>query len=588
MQVELSDGEYATLAAMNGLLGSQEVDISIDDVFRLISKQHGRGVRVLNYHEGPLWVKISPDATKEKSRLEIIMTQDTPSLRGDDRENIVSEKQYVTSNLSKAFMLPITSRIYKLDLSNIPCHVFSSVNVSVEYGPNTQVPFPHGNTIMLTSIGSIGQQNNWPVDVCVERCFLSGAFVSSLQKTVCLSVLRLWDCGVLDEIQLPELNYMHKLSLRLFHPLSENIARIDFSLFRMLKSLVFCNDMRVVSMLKGYKDVQPGSGMLQHAAQGLDKYRIEFNDGVPHEMKRVRVHLAYEDMCSKSLNKILRFFKIDKLFVETSPPEHTHLYVPFNGDVYMASAVPLTCAEYVKSEMAITIGDETCNFLKQCPPEFLRIRNLINDDIPFDRTHAALCQISKIAQRAKILLVVLGRTASVLAGALPCNPLFGMTDYFSELHPYTLSYVTEAKHTAAWAFSCGPLTSPVLGPVAAPPGYARLFVSTLDTKWSEPNLCAASEEKKVFLGRASISRKNLLAQQRGWDSNFVSHEFFVLFINPNYRVDIPSAYSAKLNAAHATFPIPVNYPESNQSWWYRWVGTPKLELKSVPPKPSNG
>lgn len=588
MQVETSVGEHTTLAGMNGLLGSQEVDISIDDVFRLISRQNGRSVRVLNFQDGPLWVKISPDATKEKSRIEILMTQDTPGLRGDDREKIVSEKQYVDSNLSKAFMLPITSRIYKLDLSGIPCHTFSSVSISVEYGPNTQVPFPHGNTIMLTSLGSVGQQNNWPVELSVERCFLTSAFVRSLQNTVCLTALRLWECGVLDEIDLPELNYMRKLSLRLFHPLNDNIAHIDFSRFRMLKSLVLYNDMRVVSMLGGYNDTQPGSGMLQHAAQGLDKYRIEFNDGVPHEMKRVRVHLTYEDLQPSSLSKILGFFKIEKLFVDASPPEHTHLYVPCNGDVYMASAVPLTCAEYVKNEMQITVGDGTCKFLKQCPPEFLRIRNLINDDIPFDRTHAALCRLSKIAQQAKVLLVVLGRTASVLTGALPCNPLFGMNDYFAELHPYTLSYVTEAKYTAAWAFACGPLSSPVLGPVAAPPGYARFFVSTLDKKWNEPTLCAASGDKKVFLGRTSISRKNLVAHQRGWDANFVPHEFFVLFVNLNYNVDVPSAYNPKCVAAHATFPIPVNYDESSQSWWEWWSGTQKLNLKCTPPKSPNG
>lgn len=562
MEEVLDDDETACLAEFQRVLrGEEEIwdptaMARIDSMFALIDVHRGRRVQKMEFEDGPLRVRV------DGARLDIVLGQHTPEMRGEDRDLLVEPARYAPSPLASQFCVPATSRVFMLDLSRIPVDAFSEVHVSTDYG-GTQAPFPHGNIMLLTRIGQVSTQPDTAVRVYADRCILARGFVSGLERTRYLTTLRLWDCLTLAQVAFPRMDYMHHLHLRLAHPLGGRVAEIDFSRFPVLRALDFAPDARVISLVPGYRDETPASGMLRYEPQGLGKYALAFDNlRTPHHMESVRLHLSFEDLQATALASVLAFHRLERLYLEVAPPAETHLHVDADGDVLMASISPTTCAQFVLSQVRVTPGDGTPNFLERFPLPFLRAQPLIRDGIPFDRTVPAFVELMSISNCAQVRLVALGRTASVLTGALPGHP-----DLFRDRPPRALSaMLAGAKHLAALSLTAGPLSDPRSTAVAPPDTFARYFACTRDPQWADVRMRGPGDPNRTFLGRIDVRRADMADDRRGWDAAFAPHGFFVLLAHKEHQVNMPSVCKERFDRTEAAFPVQSSYCDISGLW----------------------
>jgi hypothetical protein len=552
MQEVLDDQEEECLQRMQQTLRGDErvwdpcAMARIDEIFKLIRVHEGRCVSTLDYRDGPLRVQISGP------NLDIVLHQTSPELRGDDRELLVQPERYAPDTLSESFRLTKTSCVFMLDLQNVPRDAFDHVRVAVEYGQDTQLPFPHGNVFVLTQIGQLSTRADRAVQISVERCMLSSGFVRSLERTRYLTKLRLWNCGTLRKVTFPPMGYLHHLDMRLFHPFGGPIAEINFSEFPVLRALDWAMDARVISKVATYNDAAPGSGMLKYETQGVDKYTIVFDNlRQTHNMTRVRLHLAFEDLAPGALGLVLGFERLEKLFVEAAPPAQTHPHVGDDGDVLMATANPVVCTAYVMEQMRISTAERTPSFLERYPLEFLRAQPLAQEGIPYDRTVPAFERIVALANEAHTRMVALGRTASVLTGALGGHP-----GLFRAPPPRTLAQMMAGnKHIAGLALTCGPLADPRACELALTDAFARHYVCTEDPLWKDAKMRGPSDPNRTFLGRLDVQRKDLEDAHPAWDALLAPRGFFVLFTHREYLVNIPSASKEQLKRELADFTV---------------------------------
>ena len=569
MEEVLTDEESGCLADFQRVLrGGEEMwdptaMARIDSMFALIDVHRQRRVQKMEFEDGPLRVRV------DGARLDITLGQHTPEMRGDDRELLVEPARYAPSPLAPQFCLPATSRVFALDLSRVPVDAFSEVRVATDYG-GTQAPFPHGNIILLTRIGQVSTQPDTAVRVHAERCIVARGFVRDLERTRYLTTLRLWDCLTLAPVEFPRMDYMHHLHLRLAHPLGGRVASIDFSRFPVLRTLDFAPDARVISLVPGFRDEAPASGMLRYEPQGLAKYALAFDNlRTPHHMESVRLHLSFEDLQAAALASVLAFHRLERLYIEVAPPADTHLHVEADGDVLMASISPATCAQFVLNQVRITAGEDRTGFLERFPLPFLRAQPLIRDGIPFDRTVPAFVELVSISNGAQVRLLALGRTASVLTGALPSHP-----DLFRERPPRALSaMLAGARHLAALSLTAGPLSDPRSAAVAPPDTFARYFACTRDAQWADARMRGPGDPNRTFLGRIDVRRADMADDRRGWDAAFVPHGFFVLLAHKEYQVNMPSACRERFDRTEAAFPVQASYCDVSwlpNVWPFTW------------------
>lgn len=575
MQEVLDDQEEECLQRMQHTLRGEESTwdplamARLDEIFKLISVHDGRRIHTLDYHDGPLHVQISG------AKLDIVLRQTSPELRGADRELLVQEDRYAPDTLSEQFRLPKTSCVFMLDLRNIPTDAFEHVRVAVEYGAGTQLPFPHGNVFVLTHIGQVSTRHDREVQISAERCLLSNNFVRSLARTRYLTKLRLWNCGTLRKVTFPPMGYLHHLDLRLFHPFGGEIAEINFAELPVLRALDWAMDMRVISKLPSYTDAAPGSGMLKYEPQGTDRFTVIFDNlRHTHNMGRVRLHLAFDDLAPAALDVLLGFGRLEKLFVEVAPPAQTHLHVGDDGDVVLTTINPVVCTAYVMEQMRISPCETTPSFLDRFPLEFLRAQPLVQEGIPYDRTAPAFERIVALANAAHTRMITLGRTASVLTGALA-----GHGSLFRAPPPRTPAQMMSGnKHVAALALTCGPLADPRACELMMPDTFSRSYACTEDPLWKDAKMRGPSDPNRTFLGRLDVHRKDLEDAHPLWDGALTPRGFFVLFTHREYLVNIPSACKEQLKREHADFTVqaPSSYCGVNgfrllNFWPLNWI-----------------
>ena len=560
MEEVLDDEEGSALAEFQRVLRGREETWDpctmsrIDSIFGLFNVQRGQRILHAEYEEGPLRVRV------DGSRLEINLGQHAPEMRGNDLELLVAPDRYPPSPLAPEFCRLATSRVFTLDLSNIPIDAFSDVHITTEYN-SKQIPFPHGNILLLTRIGQVSTRADTAIRINVERCLVSRGFVSSLERTRYITTLRLWKCLTLARVEFPRMGYLRNLHLRLASPFDHPIAKINFSQFPLLSALNFAMDMRVVALSPEHRTPEPAGGMLRYASQGLERYEIGFERlGPDHKLESVRVHLAFEDLLATALGGLLAFSMFERLFLEVAPPAQTHVHVDDDGDVFMTSANPTTCAESILAPPR----EPSESFLDRCPRAFLRVQSLIRDGIPFDRTVPAFVELMCISSTANVRLVTLGRTASVLTGALPAHP-----DLFQSGPPRALAgMMAGAKGLAALCLSAGPLSDPRAVSVTPPDTFERFFASTQHDKWPGVLMAGPADANRSYVARVDVRRADMLDDLCEWDAEFVPHGFFVFLARKDCHVNRPSACEAKFDSALADLPVYRIYRNSSGGRWF--------------------
>lgn len=475
---------------------------------------HDRGLSVPE-HVG----KIGPiHVTIHEGSLTIEMTQDTPELRGDDREEITEAMNYPDDCVGREYRLPGTSRVFLLDLSRIPPNVFNRIHIETSY-KNTEVPFPHGNIIVLTAIGNLG---NSVVRLSAKNCFITKRFVSDLSATRNLMELDLDTCGVLETVTFARFHSLHSLKLNLFHPLGGKIAHIAFHEIPVLNEFHVDTTSRVVMRNLAATDAVPNVGSVAYEWQSSSKYSVEFDTPrILHRMQRVFLSLSGMDIGEESVFKWLGFYRIEKLFVEVDMPSEAPIFVPGQNDVAMTSLnLPLF------ARMCVDCAPENIRmFIAKHGVAMLRAQPIMGTHVPCHEGYQVLCALIRATDTKKILHLAFGRTAAVLLGVYPSNPR-----YFLQDPDRTLARALPQNPSfAAITVNVGVLSNPLGYREPAPGNLERFFMTSRSDKWLEPLFMASRTTTEAFERAVTITARSLQFPAYAWDNGLQSHFLYVFY-----------------------------------------------------------
>jgi hypothetical protein len=475
---------------------------------------HDRGLSVPEHvgRIGPIHVTI------HEGSLTIEMTQDTPELRGDDREEITEAMNYPDDCVGREYRLPGTSRAFLLDLSRIPPNVFNRIHILTTY-KNTDVPFPHGNIVVLTAIGNVG---NTAVSLTAKNCFVTNRFVSDLSATRNLMELDLDRCGVLETITFAQFHSLHSLKLNLFHPMGRKIAHVAFDTIPVLEEFHLDTTSRVVRRNLASTDAVPNVGSVAFEWQHSAKYTVEF--GTPrilHRMQRVFLSLSGSDIAEESIFKWLGFHRVEKLFLEVDMPSEAPIFVPGHNDVAMTSLnLPLfarMCIEYAPENIR--------TFIAKHGVAMLRAQPIMGTHVPCHEGYQSLCALIRATDAKKILHLAFGRTAAVLLGVYPSNPR-----YFLQDPDRTLARALPQNPSfAAITVNVGVLSNPLGYREPAPGGLERFFLTSRADRWLEPLFMASRTTTEAFERAVTITAKSLQFPNYAWDNELQTHFLYVFY-----------------------------------------------------------
>lgn len=495
--------------------------------------------------------KIGPiNVTIHDCTLTIEMTQDTPDLRGYDREEITEAMNYPDDCVAREYRLPGTSRIFLLDLSRIPQNVFNRIYIENSY-ENSSVPFPHGNMVVLVAIGSIG---NSAVSLSAKRCFITSRFVADLAATRHLMELELDQCGVLETVRFAQFNSLHSLKLNLFHPMGEKIAHIAFHEIPVLSEFHLDTTARVVRRNLASIDAVPNIGTLSYEWQSSSKYTIEFDTPrILHRMQRVFLSLSGCDISEEAVFKWLGFHHIEKLFVEVDAPSEAPIFVPGHNDVAMTS-LNLALFAHMSIENA---QDNIRSFINKNGVAMLRVQPIMGTHVPCHEGYQVLCALIRATDTKKILHLAFGRTAAVLLGVYPSNPRFFLQD-----PDRTLARALPSNPSfAAITVNVGVLSNPLGYRDAPPDNLERFFMSSRAEKWLEPLFMARRTTTDAFERAVTITAKSLQFPKYAWDDGLQTHFLYVFYESKTADVKRPHVCKAVCTADDAQLGI-VGVPQT--------------------------
>lgn len=475
---------------------------------------HDRGFSVPEHigNIGPIHLTI------HEGSLTIEMKQDTALLRLDDREEITEEMNYPDDCVAREYRLPGTSRAFLLDLSRIPPNVFHRIHVVTSY-KDSDLPFPHGNIVVLTAIGNLG---NSVVSIYAKNCFVTNRFVSNLSVTRNLMEIELDQCGVLETVTFAKFQSLHSLKLNLFHPLGDKIAHIAFHEIPVLHEFHMDTTSRVVRRNLASADSVPNVGSVAYDWQSSAKYSVEFDTPrVLHRMQRVFLSLSGCDISEESVFKWLGFYRIEKLFVEVDMPSEAPIFVPGHNDIALTS---LNLNLFAR--MSIDDAPENIKtFISKNGVAMLRAQPIHGTRVPCCEGYQLLCALIRATDSKKILHLAFGRTAAVLFGAYPSNPRFFIQDPDRTL----ARAIPQNPSFAAITVNVGVLSNPLGYRDAPPGGLERFFLSSRSEKWLEPLFMATRTTTDAFERNVTITAKSLQFPAHAWDSEMQTYFLYVFY-----------------------------------------------------------